>query len=70
MTKQMTAPYIRLQRSSTDSGMTYKLPEPITVDAELSELAAAVTEYAARDLPGWQVLAFSPSNPQEDLDNE
>jgi hypothetical protein len=71
---QHVANFIRLKRPSTGSFLTYKLPEPIAVyghDAlDLYGLADAVTEAAARILPGWQMVAFSSVNPEKREDNE
>ena len=67
---QYTARYLRLARHSTGSWMTYTLPEPIAVDGEdhraLFGLAEAVNEYAGSHLPEWDVIAFSPFNPEEE----
>ena len=61
---QMTATHVRLERPATSSGLTFKLPEPMEAEA-LLDLAQAVSEYAAHDLPGWTVIAFSPADPKK-----
>ena len=66
---QMTATHVRLERPVTSSGLTFKLPEPLEAKA-LLELAEAVSDYAADTLPGWQVVAFSPADPEKGDDNE
>ena len=63
------ASFIRLKRPSTGSWLTFRLPEPVKAEA-LPELAEAVSDYAARTLPGWQVIAFSPADPEKGDGNE
>lgn len=69
MTQQIIANYVRLERPSTGSELTFRLPEPLETKA-LLDLAEAVADFAADALPGWQVIAFSPADPETTTSNE
>lgn len=50
--------YIRAERTSTDSWMTYKLPRPFSPDEDLEG-------WVAKHLPGWEWVSGCEHNPDE-----
>jgi len=50
--------YIRAERSSTGSWMTYKLPRPFGPDEDLDA-------WMAQHLPGWEWASGCERNPDE-----
>ncbi len=53
--------YVRLQRSHTDSWMTYELNRP-------AEFGDRLARFLAKELPGWQMVSGMCHDPHEGSD--
>lgn len=56
--------YVRLQRTKTDSWITYRLPKPMLWKDE--ETYEALMDFLVLNMPGWELISGSINNPDEE----
>lgn len=56
--------YCRLERESTDSWITYHLPQPMAWNSE--DTYFALIGLLARLMPGWELVSASKDNPDDE----
>ena len=55
--------FLRLERPSTDSWITYHLPEPMLWQDE--ESYKALMDFLVLSMPGWDLVSGAAQNPDE-----